>query len=153
MSRQTSNRIDHRRIWQRSFADVDAATLEDDRAALPRESHEFGREPRLANACLARDDGRAALAVTRQVENGAETTKFGGAPDQDGARYASCHPVDYQADHPRGSFVISSRDRFGLKAAGPHRERSLFPPGRCLICRRGWSDRNGEPDFGSASGA
>ena len=135
--------LDHRCVWQRPFADLDAAADEDRHPLLTRQLRHLGDEPRLADPGLARDEQRAASAAARVIECGAHAFGFGHPADEDRARDTDRHALDYQASHvgpsawlvtvtssgvtPRASSATSAAAR---TSAGGSATRVCARPGR-----------------------
>ena len=94
--------LDDRCVWS-APRPADAATHEDNRAALGGEIDERADQAGLADARLTCDEGRAAASLLGLAEGRAQPGKIALTTDQDRAGDARRHVPDYQASHPAPS--------------------------------------------------
>src|SRR6185312_5363422 len=94
--------LDDRPVGQRALADVDAPANEDRGALTTGGLGEFRDEPCLADPGFARDERGSATPLARRLERRAEPAELIRSTDEDGARDADRHALDYQARHAHG---------------------------------------------------
>ena len=88
-----------RGVRHRALAEVDAAAEQHDGALGLGDRGDLGDDPRLADAGLAGQERRAAATLVGRLQGRAQSADLAGSADEDRARDADRHGVDYHAGH------------------------------------------------------
>jgi hypothetical protein len=119
-----TQRLDHRRIRQDPFPDIQATPGERHGAEVVGVAEQLGDQPGLADAGLARHHHDGGIAGRRPFQRRPEPRDLGVAADHDGTGDSPDHAADHPRSRIQGAHLASMR----LRPYRTHREDEVSAP-------------------------